>query len=146
MYDIADLLLKNGARTDITCKHNGTPLHLAASGICNSNFITLLLNYKADIDVLALGGETPLHLAAYENNIEAIKTLVAGGANINAQNKEKLTPLLLAIGKMNIHAVYMLCKLGADRGIKDIEGRTAYDYCRLDELLQKLEEDNIITI
>ncbi len=145
-YEIAELLLKNGAHTDITCENNGTALHVATA-MDNTSFITLLLNYKADINILGVdNSSTPLHFAAYIDNAEAVKVLVENGANINAQNEDKVTPLRIAVQRMSINAIHMLYKLGADPDIKDKDGNTVYDYCRFNELLEKMEDDNTIII
>lgn len=37
-----------------------------------------------------------LHLAVFENNIEQLKTLLQGGADVNAEDKYGQPPLLVA--------------------------------------------------
>jgi len=50
------------------------------------------------LDELAFQGATPLALAAEVNNLDAIKALVAGGADPNIPTEKGTTPLMLAAG------------------------------------------------
>jgi ankyrin repeat protein len=54
-----------------------------------------------------------LHLAAANNNLDAIKTLIAQGADVNAANGEGKTPLSLAQEKNYREAAAFLRRHGA---------------------------------
>jgi cytohesin len=58
--------------------------------------LKLLLAAGADPNVKAADGTTPLHEAVQEEQVAMIRALVAGGAKLDAVNKDNLTPLLLA--------------------------------------------------
>src|SRR6202041_2083476 len=58
--------------------------------------LNLLLAAGADPNVKAPDGTTPLHEAVQEEQVPLIRALVAGGAKLDAVNKDNLTPLLLA--------------------------------------------------
>src|SRR5580658_6719959 len=58
--------------------------------------LKLLLAAGADPNVKAPDGTTPLHEAVQEEQVPLIRALVAGGAKLDAVNKDNLTPLLLA--------------------------------------------------
>jgi cytohesin len=58
--------------------------------------LNLLLAAGADPNVKAPDGTTPLHEAVQEEQVAMIRALVAGGAKLDAVNKDNLTPLLLA--------------------------------------------------
>jgi ankyrin repeat protein len=58
--------------------------------------LNLLLAAGADANVKAPDGTTPLHEAVQEEQVPIIRALVAGGAKLDAVNKDNLTPLLLA--------------------------------------------------
>lgn len=55
-----------------------------------------------------LDGLTPLHTAARYGQDEIAKLLIKAGANINAQNKEHTTPLLVAIDRGHTNIVKLL--------------------------------------
>jgi uncharacterized protein len=58
--------------------------------------LDLLLAAGADPNAKAADGTTPLHEAVQEEQVPLIRALVAGGAKLDAVNKDNLTPLLLA--------------------------------------------------
>jgi uncharacterized protein len=58
--------------------------------------LKLLLAAGANPNAKAPDGSTPLHQAVEEQQVAIIRALVAGGAKLDAVNKDNLTPLLLA--------------------------------------------------
>ena len=82
--ETAALLLKNGAR--VNAKSRGeTPLHLAKLG---SNVERILLDNGAKID---------LFIAIRQNDIESVRRLIHGGADVNARiGSNHMMPLHLA--------------------------------------------------
>ena len=48
---------------------------------------------RADVNTRSDFGSTPLHVAAYNNNGAAITALAGAGANINAKDDDRETPL-----------------------------------------------------
>ena len=58
--------------------------------------LNTLLAAGANPNVKANDGSTPLHQAVQEQQVAIIRALVAGGAKLDAVNKDNLTPLLLA--------------------------------------------------
>jgi ankyrin repeat protein len=58
-------------------------------------------------------GWRPLHLAAANNNLDAIKTLIAQGADVLAGNGEGRTPLSLAQEKNHRETAAFLRRHGA---------------------------------
>lgn len=87
-------------------------------------------------------GETPLHVASRAGQIGAIRLLVNRGANINAKDSERMTPLMAAITeKQNSEVIDLLIALGANINAQDKAGMTALDcaafscYNQLVELL-----------
>lgn len=66
----------------------------------------------ADVDE-AMNDQRPLHIAICIDNIDAVKELIALGANINLKNKDDDNPLFLAIKLHKISIIDYLCKLKA---------------------------------
>jgi ankyrin repeat protein len=58
--------------------------------------VTALLAAGADPNVKAPDGSTPLHQAVTARQVAIIRALVAGGARLDAVNKDNVTPLQLA--------------------------------------------------
>jgi uncharacterized protein len=120
--DIVEALLNKGADANYRDKNSFTALHAA---VRDSDYgedpaqraravatVKVLLAHHADpnarlhqekptvrgLDELQFEGGTPLALAAEVNNLEAIKVLVAGGADPNIPTTMGTTPLMLASG------------------------------------------------
>lgn len=64
-------------------------------------------------------GEYPLHVAVVQNDIEAVKTLISAGANINAQGEYGYTPLHEAIEQELPEIVALLLANGAKTDIEN---------------------------
>ena len=89
--------------------------------------ITLAL-IERDVNIEATGndGKQPLHLAVTAlGNVE--KKLVKAGAELNNQDREGNTPLLIACRHGNEKVVCYLIKSGADISLKNNKGETAMD-------------------
>lgn len=57
---------------------------------------------------------TPLHKAAVSGDVEAVRSLLAGGANVNARAEDKVTPLHFAAMISDAATVRVLLAGGAD--------------------------------
>ncbi|PAA57810.1 hypothetical protein BOX15_Mlig019302g1 [Macrostomum lignano] len=113
--------------------HDVTPLMLAASAKGS-----LLKHLREKLEEEALkkaikmkdhDGNTMLHYAVVSNEAEKIELLVGRGADINAENSDKSTPLLIASALGHTKSVIKLLKLDASKYTKDKQGRTAMHWC-----------------
>src|SRR5215471_9300265 len=59
-------------------------------------------------------GTTPLHRAVYQDDVERAKTLLRGGANVNAATDLGVTPLWLAAQNGSEPMVRVLLSAGAN--------------------------------
>jgi ankyrin repeat protein len=82
-----------------------------------------------------VSGDTLLMTAIDAGIVAISNNLIFLGADVNAQNNEGLTPLILAVQNVKkigegkaIHIIQELLKKGADPNIKDATGKSAYDY------------------
>ncbi len=72
-----------------------------------------------------------LHIAARDGNITKVKSFIAQGENINAQNnKPRYTPLHWAVQHGHIAIIRLLINSGADIAIKSKSGKTALSIAR----------------
>ena len=68
---------------------------------------------------------TPLHFAAAYGNLECLDLLIKYGAEVNANNSWKITPINIAMLKNHIGAVKKFLDLpGVEVNCKDNDGRT----------------------
>ena len=83
---------------------------------------------RSDMSVRTKDGDTVLHYAA-SGDIGIAQLLV--GANVNAQNKLGLTPLMQAASNNRPELVRYLLGHGADSAVQDSRGRTALDFAKV---------------
>jgi ankyrin repeat protein len=113
-----------------------TALHLAAAGF-RVEIIELLLAAGADPNSVQNHRRSgPLHYAADgyirgshwnpERQVEAIKTLLVAGAEINAQDKNGATPLHRAVRTRSAAAVKYLLERGGDAKLRNKPGSTPF--------------------
>ena len=128
--EIIFLLIEKGA--DINAKNNKgeTALFYAQ----NPEIIKTLIEKGLDINAQNNEGNTPLHTVIQKAgglNQYVVKFLLESGANPNIQNNRGETPLHLAARDfLWIETVDLFIKKGADKSIKDNNGKTAADYVR----------------
>jgi ankyrin repeat protein len=80
--------------------------------------VELLLKEHVDANVAQVDGTTALHWAAYHDNAEIAKFLLAAGAIAKAENRYGVTPLSLACTNGDEQVVRMLLSAGADANTK----------------------------
>jgi uncharacterized protein len=101
-----EILLEHGANREIHGMYGHTPLMWAASrrgywkkdDLCE-HAVGILLQYPLDINALDHYGWTALHHAAHDGHANTARRIVASGADIHKKNKEKKTPLALAVSR-----------------------------------------------
>jgi ankyrin repeat protein len=96
-WRLADLLIKKGARVDVTMPAGPndpgmTPLHYAA-GYGGVEIAKLLIANKAKVDAKDKNNRTPLHFAAMLGQKDVMELLIANKADINAKDVKGWTPL-----------------------------------------------------
>ncbi|PVG03620.1 ankyrin [Serendipita vermifera] len=77
--------------TDWCNQHGKTALHIAASN-GNDEFVRMLYDFDADIDLSDLQGNTPLHYASAWGHIPIVQFLIEKGCGFNAKNNDGFTP------------------------------------------------------
>jgi len=121
--EMAAHLLERGADINKRTKRQKVSALWAAAYSGSVATIEVLLSYKAKVDLS--GGEgQPLHAAVIQEHIEAIETLLAHGAKIQAKNRQGSTPLHLAAFRQDATIAETLLKHGAVVNAADRKGDT----------------------
>jgi ankyrin repeat protein len=85
-----------------------------------------LLKQRAPVNAAQGDGATALHWAAYNDDLEMLKMLLAAGADVKATTREgAITPLLMACVGGNAAMIEALLNAGADANSKKANGTTA---------------------
>jgi len=106
-------LLRSGAKANALTRYGVFPLSPCVSG--NPLVIEQLLKAGADVNAALPGGETPLMTAARSGKPEALKLLLAHGANVNAgETSRGQTALMWAASSGNVAAIRTLVEAGAN--------------------------------
>jgi len=124
-------LLREGA--DINGIDGEFPLFY---GVKNGNYTVCkyLIEKGADVNQIYTHNNTnitSLHLACYKNNMRVAKLLIQNGANLNAQDNDDNTPLLIATMNNNVELVKTL--LDAEPSASASAAPSAIVYSTLDE-------------
>lgn len=90
--------------------------------------IQKLLESGDSIEKRDQSGNTPLIVAAFSNKPEMVEYLCKKGANVNAQNNDRVTALISAAYYDLLDVAKVLVKYNPDKKIKDKYGNTALDY------------------
>lgn len=87
----------------------------------------LISSNGAELDRQDALGESAVHKAVRNENVGVLKDMILMEANLNLQDADGSTPLMLAADKASTKMISVLVEGGADLGLKDSQGRTAYD-------------------
>lgn len=106
----------------------GTPLIHVAAEFGNPEILRLLINHGAKMETLDFMENTALSIASMKGIAPNIQALVQENANINHQNLQGDTPLMLASTSYMDAAVTYLLENGADATIRNNMGYAAADF------------------
>jgi uncharacterized protein len=106
---VADLLTR-GFDPNAPSEQGQSPLYLALKGDSPKVFKVLMQHPALKIDLANSAGETPLMIAALRGEVEAMKQLLARGAQVN---RSGWTPLHYAASAPEPAAVALLLERGA---------------------------------
>ncbi len=109
--EIVELLLAHGADVNLGDKYYNRTAAEFAMGRNHREIVELLVAKGADI--------SPLCLAAYKGNWAKVKSLIAGGADVNIRTPYGVTPLYEAALQGHKSIVQLLIDNGADVNAKD---------------------------
>jgi len=129
---LQDILAADPAAVHTFSGDGWTPLHLAAAfGTAES--VDVLLQHGAQVDAVSRNPQRnqPLHAAlALARNPETVRLLLAHGANPNATQTVRFTPLFSAATANRRDLAEMLIESGAHALHRSDLGKTAADFAR----------------
>jgi ankyrin repeat protein len=124
-----ELLLQNGASTELPSKDAWTVLHLV---VYEDNFpcTKILLKHGADINAINSIGLTPLHLAAMGESTKMVQLLMEK-TSIDSGLERNLSTSVLSFAAVleDLTLFNWMLEKGADLEVKDKYGRTPLIYC-----------------
>ena len=113
-YDIAELLIHNGANVNEVSRNGMTPLFNAVLLTGKKDIVKLLLENGADPNFEQTNTkETALTLAAGKGYLGIVKLLVDGGADVNYHDSGNLTPMDWALLDNHTDVARILLENGA---------------------------------
>lgn len=105
-------------------------MHYAAMGGSEA-ILMLLLEHKAQKNLVDSKRRTPLFFAALTNQTNAFDFLIAQGCRVSQQSADGTTIAMLAARNGNLHMLGVALKGGTRLDTRDLSGRTALDYAVL---------------
>jgi ankyrin repeat protein len=122
--DIADMLLRAGAKPAAADRYGVTPLYLASLN-GNADMIRRLLDVGVDPNAVDPGGETALMTAARTGAPAPLRVLLERGAAIDAREPEfGQTALMIAVREDQREAIDLLIEAGASPNAQTRKGPT----------------------
>jgi len=141
--EAARRLLEAGADINATESFGGQSALMWAAAQGQGDMVKLLASKSADLNAHGVvrqwerkviteprpkdmnkGGFTPLLYAAREGCVDCIRHLIAAGADLDSEDPERITPLVMAIMNLHFEAAAELIRGGADVDKWDLYGRS----------------------
>uniref|UniRef100_A0A0N5C3U7 Palmitoyltransferase n=1 Tax=Strongyloides papillosus TaxID=174720 RepID=A0A0N5C3U7_STREA len=111
-------LISKGVSPDEKDASSMTPAMWAAYKVHSLDLLKMLTTLKADVNMADISyGNTCLHWAVIQGNTSAVELLVSLDIDINKDNKQRETPLIIAKRKGNMNIVKIIEKGLKKRGI-----------------------------
>lgn len=108
-------------------KKNDNDMHLMASMaiIEGIEFVNLLIELGANLNVVHVTNMTPFKVAAHQGKVDVLKVLFEHGAQVNLDTPNHAPALHFAIAGKSLETVKYLIDIGADIKQKNSLGETA---------------------
>jgi ankyrin repeat protein len=132
-HEIAELLIRRGARVDDRGAYQETPLHKAARR-GDPYMVDVLLRKGAEPDARSQGGHTPLHYAAEAGDAQSVRLLLKHRVDLRAVTYDGRTPWHYAVLGGHRDAAGILREAGAGEppGIHDAASFGDFERVRLE--------------
>ena len=138
--EVVKKIIRSGFNVNTKDNDGKTALHYAvANG--NLEIINLLLNRGAKINAKAKDKRTPIWMLETDDEnlvMTILRLLISKGADVNHQNDEGESLLMLAAADDSLEGVKIFLNAGANPNLKDKDGETAIEKTSSDEIKQLL--------
>ncbi|CAH0549306.1 unnamed protein product [Brassicogethes aeneus] len=126
---MANVLVSNGADINAQDINGNSPLMFAVDNN-HTETAEFLINQGANVNLRdSKDKRMALHVAAATGNVEIANVLVSNGADTNAQDINRYSPLMFAVDNNHTETVEFLINQGADVNLRGGENnRTALDF------------------
>lgn len=134
--DLIGILLQKGADVNLPAQDFVSCCHFAATR-GPSKILKMLLDKGANVNLANDDGWLPIHLACRSggNNGDKVSMLLAAGSPSSPVTTSQLqTPLHLAAANGNLAVCKLLLEAGADRGLKNKDGRMPSEVAKTPEI------------
>ena len=121
---VVEVLLSKGAEINVEDENRCTSLMLAAER-GHIDILLYLIDHDADVNKKDCRNRTALH---YASDLKVVKALLSKGVEIDVEDEDCCTPLLLAAERRHYDILLHLIDHGADVHKKDGRERTALHY------------------
>ncbi|BCE03112.1 ankyrin repeat domain-containing protein [Marinicellulosiphila megalodicopiae] len=124
--ELVELILKAGANPDYYGHYYYSPLHMALI-LKNNEIVKALINHNVDLEIRESGaiGKTAILFAAEYGDIELLKILLAGGANIDIADNYGDKALAFAAFHGQLEMAKFLVSLSVDVNHQNRNSKTA---------------------
>jgi len=124
--DVVEELIKKGANISLLDKDGNTLVTMAVKQM-DAKMLQLLHQYGANLAIPFVDGQSILHLFIAQDKFDQVPLLLATKIPLDMQDKQGMTPLMLAVAKGHQPTVKALIEKGANTLIKNQAGKTAFD-------------------
>ncbi|XP_059144063.1 ankyrin-1-like [Physella acuta] len=126
--DNINILIQSGADLNSKCNMGFTPLHEAVIA-GNVHAISILIVKRADLSLKDNKGNNPLHTAVSLGSQDVMQMICYSVSDFNDTNNNGDTALMLACQNLDLDAIQILDKMGADLTVvNETNNKTALDY------------------
>jgi ankyrin repeat protein len=146
IYDAIDFLLKNGADVNEMSNEDIDNQTLLMEHPNDYRFISILIKYSPNLDIINDEGASILHLT---KNEDVVKLLIENGANCNIKNSEGDTILHDYASFLNIEMCEYIISFGGNSLEKNDDNETVFDviggrYENIEPFIGPIEKDSVI--
>lgn len=131
-FDLAHLLLRNGAQANSIDMYQMMPIHWASKfGLVD--IIRILIDYSSEIDPRSKDGWTPLILACGYGSLDCVQLLLDKGAKLDVVDIHGTTPFMFACMNGNLDIAEFLYSKNQNINAQDNSGWNALHWaCSFD--------------
>ncbi|WP_410542503.1 ankyrin repeat domain-containing protein [Wolbachia endosymbiont of Tetranychus urticae] len=106
----------------------------------NIEMVKHLVDNKVNLNAIDDHGNTLLHSAAQKNDVEILKVLIKGGADVNIRNIAGDTPLFETCSRHgDITVAKYLINVGADLNLQNTHGHTALHFAAINDYSEMIK-------